>query len=67
MFYSSNCNSIPIKSEDAKESVGRSHSSNEVSVMGMERRASVIQSKYFKTTPKLMEEDDERNDKIITY
>ena len=38
----------------------------EVPVMGMERRASVIQSNYFKTTPELSEEDDERNDKVIT-
>jgi len=51
---------------DAKESVGRSRSSGEVPVMGMERRASVIQSNYFKTTPELWEEDDERNDKVIT-
>ena len=35
---------------DATGSVGRSHSSDEVSVMEMERRASVIQSQYFKTT-----------------
>jgi hypothetical protein len=32
---------------DATGSVGRSHSSDEVSVMGMERRASVIQSELF--------------------
>jgi hypothetical protein len=52
---------------DAKGSVGRSHSSDEVSVMEMERRASVIQSNYFKTTLNYLEEDDERNDKVITY
>ena len=50
---------------DAKGSVGRSRSSDEVSVMGMERRASVIQSDYFKTTCR-GGEDDERNDKAIT-
>lgn len=55
-----------LKPEDAKESVGRSHSSDEVAVMAMERRASVIQSNYFKTTPMLSGEDDERNDKVIT-
>jgi RNA-directed DNA polymerase len=37
---------------DVTRSVGRSHSSDEVSVMGMERRASVIQSNYFETTLK---------------
>jgi len=41
--------------------------SDEVSVMEMERRASVIQSNYFKTTLNYLEEDDERNDKVITY
>jgi hypothetical protein len=35
---------------DVSGSVGRSHSSEEVSVMDMERRASVIWSYYFKTT-----------------
>jgi hypothetical protein len=49
---------------DATRSVGRSHSSDEISVMGMERRASVIQSQYFETTQK--ENDDKRNDKVIT-
>ncbi|HZH64600.1 MAG TPA: hypothetical protein VEY10_06865 [Flavisolibacter sp.] len=39
----------------------------EVPVMEMERRASVIQSNYFKTTLNYLEEDDERNDKVITY
>ena len=32
----------------------------------MERRASVIWSDYFKTTPLAAGEDDERNDKIVT-
>ena len=63
MFYSSYCNSIPMKSGEATSSVGRSHSSDEVPVMGMERRASVIQSQYFETTQK--EDDDKRNDKVI--
>jgi hypothetical protein len=35
------------KAGDATGSVGRSHSSEEVSVMEMERRASVIQSELF--------------------
>jgi hypothetical protein len=64
-FYSSYCNSIPIKSEEATRSVGRSHSSDEIFVMKMERRASVIQSQYFETTQK--EDDDERTDKVIAY
>jgi len=51
-FYSSYCNSIPLQTGDATRSVGRSHSSEEVPVMGMERRASVIQSQYFRTTIK---------------
>ena len=38
---------IPVKLGDVTGSVGRSHSSDEVSVMGMERRASVIWSYYF--------------------
>ena len=42
------CYLIPVKPVDVSESVGRSHSSDEVSVMGMERRASVILSYYFK-------------------
>jgi len=42
------CYLIPVKPGDVSESVGRSHSSDEVSVMGMERRASVIWSYYFK-------------------
>jgi hypothetical protein len=41
---------ISSKMGDALRSVGRSHSSEEVSVMDMERRASVIWSYYFKTT-----------------
>jgi hypothetical protein len=40
-FYSSHCNSIPMKSGDATGSCVRSHSSDEVFVMKMERRASV--------------------------
>src|SRR5687767_13162671 len=35
---------------NAARSVGRSHSSYEISVMEMERRTSVIQSNYFETT-----------------
>lgn len=51
---SSNCNSIPPKAGEATGSVGRNHSSEEVSVMEMERRVSVIWSKYFITTIKEM-------------
>ena len=43
-FYSSYCNSISLQAGEATRSVGRSHSSDEVPVMGMERRTSVIQS-----------------------
>jgi len=64
-FYSSNCNSISSQMRNATRSVGRSHSSNEVFVMKMERRASVIQSNYFETT--LKEDDGKRNDKVIAY
>jgi hypothetical protein len=39
MTYGSYCNSIPVRPGDATVSVGRSHSSDEVSVMDMERRA----------------------------
>ena len=39
---------IPAKPEDVSGSVGRSHNSDEVSVMDMEQRASVIWSYYFK-------------------
>jgi retron-type reverse transcriptase len=46
------CNSILTQSGDATGSVGRSHSSDEVFVMKMERRTSVIQSNYFETTLK---------------
>lgn len=53
-LYSSYCNSIPMKSGDATGSCVRSHSSDEVFVMKMERRASVYQSYYFKTTSVLM-------------
>jgi hypothetical protein len=49
--YGSYCNSILPKAGEATESVGRSHSSEEVFVMKMERRTSVIQSQYFRTTP----------------
>jgi hypothetical protein len=59
------CNSIPTKLGEATRSVGRSHSSDEIFVMKMERRASVIQSQYFETTQK--EDDDERTDKVIAY
>ena len=45
--YSSYCNSISIKSGNTTGSVGQSHSSDEVSVMEMERRALVIQSELF--------------------
>ena len=40
--YGSYCNSIPAKPGDAINSVGQSHSSYEVSVMEMERRALLI-------------------------
>ncbi|MEJ7678380.1 MAG: hypothetical protein WKG06_11075 [Segetibacter sp.] len=40
--YSSYCNSILPQARDAINSVGQSHSSDEVSVMEMERRALVI-------------------------
>jgi hypothetical protein len=53
-FYSSHCNSILLQTGEATKSVGRSHSSEEVPVMGIERRASVIQSQYFRTTIKTM-------------
>jgi hypothetical protein len=62
-FYSSYCNSISLQTGEATRSVGRSHSGEEIPVMGMERRASVIQSQYFETTQK--ENDDKRNDKVI--
>jgi hypothetical protein len=45
--YSSYRNSILSKIGKATRSVGRSHISDEVFVMKMERRASVIQSKLF--------------------
>jgi hypothetical protein len=51
--YSLNCNSIPFKAGEAARRVGRGHSSEEVLVMGMERRASVIRSDYFETTKRL--------------
>jgi hypothetical protein len=50
---SSYCNSIQFQTGDATRSVGRSHSSDDVPVIGMERRASVIQSQYFITTIKM--------------
>jgi hypothetical protein len=53
-FYSSYCNSILLQTGEATGSVGRGHSSEEVPVMGMERRALVIQSQYFRTTIKTM-------------
>jgi hypothetical protein len=56
-----------MKSEDATGSVGRSHSSDEVSVMGMERRASVIWLYYFETTVVKKWKDNKRNDKIVCY
>lgn len=40
-------NNSAVRAGDATGSVGRSHSSDEVSVMEMERRALVIQSQYF--------------------
>jgi hypothetical protein len=52
---------------EATRSVGRSHSSDEVSVMEMERRASVIQSKYFRTTIKNNGRIVKENDKVIAY
>jgi hypothetical protein len=56
MFMCSYGNSIPLEAGDAKRSVGRSHSSKEASVMGVERRASVIQSQYLKTIPPVRRE-----------
>jgi hypothetical protein len=52
---------------NAIRSVGRSHSNDEVPVMGMERRTSVIQSKYFKTTIKINGRIVKENDKVIAY
>ena len=66
-FYSSYCNSIPTESGETTRSVGRSHSSDEIPVMGMERRTSVIQSQYFRTTIKNNGRIVRENDKIITY
>ena len=52
---------------DRVRSVGRGHSSEEAPVMGVERRASVIQSNHFGTTEaNVLKEDDKRIDKIIT-
>ena len=67
--YSSYCNSIPTKSGKATRSVGRSHSSDEIPVMGMERRASVIQSQYFRTTPPQAGDDgrQQKNSKSLNY
>ena len=56
MIYSSYCNSILSQTGKTARSVGRSHSSDEVFVMRTERRASVIQSKYFITTIKTWED-----------
>ena len=42
------CYLIPVKPVDVLESVGRSHSSDEVSVISMAKRASIIWSDYFK-------------------
>ncbi len=53
-----------IKIGDAPRSAGQSLSSDEISVMDMERGALVIQSDYFETT--LKKDDDKRNDKVIT-
>jgi hypothetical protein len=52
MFYGLNSNSMLLKAANATGSVGRSHSSEEVFVMKMERRASVIQPAYIETTLK---------------
>jgi hypothetical protein len=52
MFNGSHSNSMLRKAADATRSVGRSHSSEEIFVMKMERRASVIQPNYFETTLK---------------
>jgi hypothetical protein len=51
---------------DATGSVGQSRSSEKVSVMGMERRALVIQSNVFLNNSAPAEDDERRNDKIIT-
>ena len=64
-YYSSYCNSIAAKPGDVTGSVGQSHSSEEVSVMGMERRALIIQSNYFNNSG-YSEDDERRDDKIIT-
>jgi len=42
IFYSSYCNLILLKAGDATGSVGLNHSSDEVSVMEMERRVQLI-------------------------
>ncbi|MDQ6812377.1 MAG: hypothetical protein M3040_01355 [Bacteroidota bacterium] len=65
-MYGSYCNSIPVVPGDATASVGRSHSSEEVSVMDMERRASVIWSYYFKTPVVKQWNDGRRKDKIVS-
>ncbi len=57
---------ISAKPGDMLGSVGRSHSSDEVSVMDMERRASVIWSYYFKTTVVKQWNDGRREDKIVS-
>jgi len=51
---------------DATGSVGRSHYSDEVSVKEMERRALVIPSNVFLNNSAQVEDDERRNDKIIT-
>jgi hypothetical protein len=58
--------SISSKMGDALRSVGRSRSSDEVSVMDVERRASVIWSYYFKTTVVNQWNDGRRKDKIVS-
>ncbi|MBX2947296.1 MAG: hypothetical protein KF725_15815 [Cyclobacteriaceae bacterium] len=63
---SSDGNSILIQSGEATKSLGRSHISEEVFVMKMERRASVIQLEVFCNNPESRGRKTEENDKIIT-
>jgi hypothetical protein len=51
VIYSSNGNSIPSEIGNAKGSVGQGPECEEVPVMGMERRALVIQSEVFWKQP----------------
>ncbi len=57
---------ISSQMRDALRSVGRSRSSDEVSVMDMKRRASVIWSYYFRTTVVKQWNDGRRKDNIVS-